>query len=312
MELIRGLLNLKARHRGCAASIGNYDGVHLGHRHVLKELAVRARERTLPVTVVVFEPAPQEYFTAAAPPARLMSFCEKCRALAECGVDRIVCLRFDCMLAEMPADVFIERVLVRSLGVRYLMVGEDFRFGHDRTGDFAMLAGAGASHGFEVAAASTMSVAGQRVSSSRIRNLLAGGQLESAATLLGAPFSVSGRVLHGERLGHALGYPTANLPLKRRVSPVRGIFVAAVRGTGAPVRYGAAYVGNRPAVNGGTEMLEVNVFDFNGDLYGRRLRVELLHQLRADSGFESLPALQAQMARDVEAAHAWLKHKDVH
>ncbi|MHB8406128.1 MAG: bifunctional riboflavin kinase/FAD synthetase [Gammaproteobacteria bacterium] len=309
MELIRGLLNLKPRHRGCAASIGNYDGVHLGHQHVLKELVGRARERSLPAAVVVFEPTPQEYFAAAEPPARLMNFCEKWPALAECGVDRIVCLRFNRTLAEMPAERFIKRVLIRGLGVRHLVVGDDFRFGRDRTGDFALLKAAGADYGFEVAGAHTLTVAGERVSSSRIREYLAAGKLDSAAGLLGLPFSLSGRVVYGDRLGRTLGFPTANIPLRRRVSPVHGIFVAAVHGIGGTSCYGAAYVGRRPALNGQRVMLEVHVFDFTGELYGQRLQVELLHQLRGDAGFENLEALKAQMARDVGAARAWLKQR---
>ncbi|MGA9856042.1 MAG: bifunctional riboflavin kinase/FAD synthetase [Gammaproteobacteria bacterium] len=309
MELIRGLVNLKPRHRGCAASIGNYDGVHRGHQHVLKQLVGHARECALPAVVVVFEPSPQEYFAVAEPPARLMSFCEKWLALAECGVDRVVCLRFDNRLARMPAEMFIERVLIQALGVRQLVVGDDFRFGRDRGGDFAMLKAAGEAYGFKVQAAHTLSVAGERVSSSRIREYLAAGELESAAGLLGVPFAVSGRVLHGDRLGYTLGYPTANILLKRRVSPVHGIFVAAVHGIGGGARFGAAYVGSRPAVNGHREMLEVYVFDFSGELYGQRLQVELLHQLRSDAKFENLEALKAQMARDVGAARAWMRQQ---
>ncbi len=307
MELIRGLLNLKARHRGCAATIGNYDGVHLGHQHVLKELVSNARAHALPATVVVFEPTPQEYFTNAEPPARLMNFCEKWPALAEYGVDRVVCLRFNRALAEMPAEMFIEHVLIHGLGVRHLVVGDDFRFGCDRAGDFALLKAAGADYGFEVAGARTLTVAGERVSSSRIREYLAAGKLESAAGFLGMPFSLSGRVVYGDRLGRTLGFPTANIPLKRRVSPVHGIFVAAVHGIGGASRYGAAYVGSRPAVGGRRAMLEVYVFDVTGALYGQRLHVELLHRLRADAAFENLEALKAQMARDVGAARAWLK-----
>jgi riboflavin kinase / FMN adenylyltransferase len=311
MELIRGLVNIKPRLHGCVASIGNYDGVHLGHQHVLKELIRHARTLALPATVVVFEPTPQEYF-AAAPPARLMNFHEKCSALAACGVQRIVCLRFDHRLAVMPAETFIERVLVSALGVRHLVVGEDFRFGRDRIGDFAMLKSAGEVHGFEVQRAHTLTVAGERLSSSRIRQLLAAGELETAAEMLGKPFAVSGRVIYGDGLGQTLDYPTANIPLKRRVSPVHGIFVAAVHGIGGAARYGAAYVGSRPAVGGRREMLEVYVFDFNGGLYGQRLRVELLHQLREDAAFKNLEALKAQMGRDIDAASAWLKHKHLH
>ncbi|MGA9853180.1 MAG: bifunctional riboflavin kinase/FAD synthetase [Gammaproteobacteria bacterium] len=311
MELIRGLENLRPRQRGCVATIGNYDGVHLGHQRVLKELVAGARVRGLPATTVVFEPTPQEYFMPAAPPARLMNFREKWQALAECGVDRILCLGFNRNLAGMPAETFIERILIHGLGVRYLVVGDDFRFGHERTGDFAMLKAAGAAYGFDVAATPSLTIAGERVSSTRVRECLAAGRLELAARLLGVPFSLSGRVIYGDQLGRTLGFPTANISIKRRVSPVHGIFVAVVHGIGSASHYGAAYVGSRPAVSGQRLMLEVFVFDFTGELYGKRLHVELLHQLRADSTFESLEALKAQMARDVAAARAWLKRSDM-
>lgn len=307
MELIRGRINLKPRHRGCAASIGNYDGMHLGHRYVLKQLVSHARARSLPATVVVFEPMPQEYFAAGKPPARLMNFSDKLPVLAECGVDRVVCLHFNRVLARIPAKAFIERVLDVELGVRHLVVGDDFRFGHDRRGDIAMLRTAGPIHGFDVAAAATLTVAGGRVSSSRIRECLATGELETAAGLLGAPFTVCGRVIHNRRLGHELGYPTANIPLKRRVSPVCGIFVAAVHGIGGSTRYGAAYVASQPASHGVSGMLEVHIFDFKGELYGQRLRVELLYQLRTDAEFENLESLRTQMTQDMDDAHAWLE-----
>ncbi|MDE2235846.1 MAG: bifunctional riboflavin kinase/FAD synthetase [Gammaproteobacteria bacterium] len=312
MELIRGRINLKPRHRGCAASIGNYDGVHLGHRHVLEQLVSHARAHALPATLVVFEPMPQEYFAAGAPPARLMAFTDKLPVLAEFGVERVVCLHFNRSLAGMPAEEFIERVLERELGVRQLVVGEDFRFGHGRRGDMKLLRAAGPAHGFEVAPASTLMVAGGRVSSSRIRECLAAGELESAARLLGSPFSICGRVVRGRRWGHELGYPTANIPLKRRVSPVHGIFVAAVHGIGGTTRHAAAYVGGGSSGHGQNGVLEVHLLGFKGELYGQRLRVELLHQLRADARFHNLEALRAQMSRDMEAANAWLKNHGLH
>ncbi|MGH8292623.1 MAG: bifunctional riboflavin kinase/FAD synthetase [Gammaproteobacteria bacterium] len=309
MELIRGLANLKPRHRGCAASIGNYDGVHLGHQQVLRELVTQARRRGVPAAVVVFEPAPLEYLEPDKAPARLMNLREKVQALAACGVDRLLCLRFNAALAQMVAAEFIERVLVRGLGVRHLVVGDDFRFGRDRGGDLATLQAAGAERGFEVQSLPGLLRTGARVSSTRIRACLAAGNLQLAAELLGGPYSLSGRVMHGEKLGKALGFPTANIALKRRVAPVNGIFVAAVRALDGATRYGAAYVGKRPAAGGRETRLEVFIFDFKGELYGRHLRVELLHQLRDDAQFGSLEALKAQMAQDVAAARAWLKQR---
>lgn len=306
MELIRGLVNLKPRHRGCVASIGNFDGVHLGHREILASLTNFGREAGLPALVVCFEPTPQEYFHAAAPPARLMSLREKYEALAACGVQRLLCLRFDRTLAQMPAETFIERLLVRELGTRQVVVGEDFRFGRGRSGDFALLKGAGGRYGFGVSAASAVMRGGERVSSTRIRACLAAGELEEAARLLGRPFALSGRVGHGARLGRELGFPTANIALRRRVVPVRGIFVARVQGVDAGAHYGAAYVGSRPALGGVHTVLEVFLFDLAATLYGRRLRVELLARLRDDARFENLESLRAQITRDVKVARAWL------
>lgn len=306
VELIRGLSGLQPRHRGCVATIGNFDGVHLGHRQVLADLTRHARERNLPAAVVVFEPTPQEYLASATAPARLMTLREKFEALAACGLDRLLCLRFNASLAAMPAEVFIERVLVRGLGVRYLAVGSDFCFGHERRGDFAMLQAAGGQYGFEVRATPECRIGGERISSTRIRESLAAGEMQAAAELLGAPFVLSGRVIYGERLGRTLGFPTANFALKRRVVPVAGIFVAAVHGVEGRVHHGAAYVGRRPTVNGSETRLEVFIFDFDGELYGQRLRVELLHRLRADRSFAGLDALMRQMQLDVGAARSWV------
>lgn len=309
MELIRGLANLKPWQRGCAATIGNFDGVHLGHQRLLKQLLDAAHRWRLPSVAVVFEPTPQEFLAPDSAPARLMNFREKFQALAESGIDRLVCLRFNAALAQMAAAEFIERVLIRGLSMRYLLVGDDFRFGRERRGDFATLRAAGADYGFTVESLPEVLRSGERVSSTRIRDCLAAGQVELAAELLGVPFAFSGRVRYGERLGGTLGFPTANIALKRRVSPVHGIFVAAVHGIDNDSHYGAAYVGRRPTINGREMRLEVYIFDFNGDLYGKHLQVELLHQVRGDAQFNSLEALKAQMARDVAAARAWLKQR---
>ncbi|MGH8372766.1 MAG: bifunctional riboflavin kinase/FAD synthetase [Gammaproteobacteria bacterium] len=306
MELIRGLINLKPWHRGAVVSIGNYDGVHRGHQTVLRELRQRAETFAVPATVIVFEPTPQEFFAAAAPPARLMRFGEKLRALDEQGVERVLCLRFDRKLAELSPEDFIERILVRGLGVRYLVVGDDFRFGHARRGDFAMLQQAGAAHGFEVRDTGVLQVNGERISSTRIREALAAGDMAHAAALLGRPFALGGHVLYGAQLGRKLGFPTANIALRRQVVPVRGIFAARIHGIGTDPREGVAYVGERPAVGGTSPLLEVCVFDFDGDLYGRRLRVELLQRLRDDAHFADLTALQQQIRQDVAAARTWL------
>jgi riboflavin kinase/FMN adenylyltransferase len=307
MELIRGLAGLKRIAGGCAASIGNYDGVHRGHVEVLRQLAAKARELGLPSTVVVFEPMPQEYFAPQSAPARLTRLREKWRRLAELGIARVLCLRFDRRLAELGADSFVEEILVRGLGVRYLAVGDDFRFGRGREGDVTLLRQAGERYGFQVADSATLMDGQDRVSSTRIRELLAAGDMTGAARLLGRPFSLSGRVRHGEKLGAGLGFPTANIGLGRRVSPVSGIFAARVYGAAAAPLDAAAYVGTRPAVGGTQALLETHLLDFSGELYGRHLQVELLQRLREDRHFDSLDALKAQMRLDVDAARDWLK-----
>lgn len=306
MELVRGLVNLKARHRGTVASIGNFDGVHRGHQAVLKDLAARAKRMGLPATVVLFEPQPQEYFAGAKAPARLTRFMEKWPLLQAAGVDRVLCLRFGPKLAELAPEEFISRVLVQGLGVRHLTVGDDFRFGKDRRGDFALLKQAGAAAGFEVADTASVTAAGERVSSTRIRMLLAEGRTDQAAELLGRSFGLTGRVMHGERLGRKLGFPTVNLALKRAVPPLSGIFAARVRGLPGRALDAAAYIGKRPAAGGDAWVVEAHLLGETGDLYGRRIEVQFLKRLRDDRHFDSLDGLAAQMRQDVEAARAWL------
>ena len=306
MELIRGLQGLKPRHRGAVATIGNFDGVHLGHQTVLRQLKAKARELGLPATVVLFEPMPQEYFTRGQMPGRLTRFGEKWPLLSALGVDRVLCLKFGRSLAEMPPEAFIERVLVQGLGVRHLTVGDDFRFGKERRGDFAMLQAAGASQGFEVVDTASVEVEGERVSSSRIRTLLLAGEMQAAAKLLGRPYALSGRVMQGERLGRKLGFPTVNMALRRKSPPVSGIFAARVHGADAGPRDAVSYVGTRPAVGGKMPVLETHLLGYSGDLYGRRLQVELLQRLREDRHFDSLDTLTEQMKQDVRAASDWL------
>ncbi|HSN18397.1 MAG TPA: bifunctional riboflavin kinase/FAD synthetase [Gammaproteobacteria bacterium] len=306
MELIRGLANLKPRHRGTVASIGNFDGVHRGHQAVLKDLKSRAQAIGMPATVILFEPQPQEYFAPDKAPVRLTRFMEKCPLLQAAGVDRVLCLRFGKGLAQMPAEAFVQEILVRGLGVRQLTVGDDFRFGKDRRGDFGLLQAMGAAAGFGVADTASLEEGGQRVSSTRIRTFLMEGEMKKAAELLGRPFSLTGRVMHGERLGRDLGFPTVNLALKRRTPPVSGIFAAHVYGAETGAVPAAAYIGRRSAAGGDTWVVEAHLLGYSGDLYGRRVRVELLHRLREDRHFDSLDALRAQMQQDVAAAKAWL------
>lgn len=301
MELIRGWHNLRTRHRGCVATIGNFDGVHRGHQAVLARLAEEARRYRLPATVITFEPQPLEYLRPQAAPARLTELRSKLQALQDHGVDRVLCLRFGQQLAETPAETFIDELLVERLGVRFLMVGDDFRFGHGRRGDYAMLQAAGEWQGFAVERMPTVLDGGVRVSSTGIRQALAAGELAQAARLLGRPYRICGRVVRGQALGRQLGYPTANIAFHRPPPPLEGIFVVRVGGLDRP-RSGVASIGTRPTVNGTRTLLEVYLFDFSGNLYGRHLDVEFLQRLRSEQRFDSLEALRAQMDLDAAAA----------
>ena len=305
MELIRGLHNLREHHRGCVATIGNFDGVHLGHQAVIGQLAEKASELCLPTTLITFEPQPQEYFAPQASPPRLMRFREKMQALHRYAVDRVLCLAFNDMLAQMPHTQFIEDILVKGLGLRYLVVGDDFRFGRGREGTFSTLQEAGQKYGFQVVNMHTFSVAGERVSSTRIRQALAKGDMLMAEALLGRDYRMSGRVAHGEKLGRQLGFPTANIHLHRKVSPLQGIFAVEVYGLEREPLHGVASLGTRPTVDGTRTLLEVYLFDFDEDIYGRHIQVSFRHKLRDEERFDSLEALTAQIKKDVDEAQTF-------
>ena len=302
MELIRGLYNLRARHVGCVATIGNFDGVHLGHQAVLGQLAEKSAELGLPSVVITFEPQPQEFFARGPVPPRLTRLREKIQALRRYSVNRVVCLRFNQALAAMRAEDFIDKLLVKGLGVRYLVVGDDFRFGQGRRGDFAMLQAAGGRHGFQVVNMHTFSIDNMRVSSTRIREALASGDLATAEKLLGRPYRMSGRVAHGDKFGRKLGFPTANIHLHRKATPVQGIFAVEVFGLSQEPIAGAANVGTRPTVDGTRCLLEVHLLDFDQDIYGRYVQVEFLHKLRDEVRFDSLDELKDAIAKDCEQA----------
>ena len=308
MELIRGQHNLRPHHRGCVATIGNFDGVHLGHQAILAQLTEQAARLHLPRLVITFEPQPQEFFAGpTASPARLMRLREKLQALDGLGIERTLCLEFDQRLATMPAQTFIETLLVEGLGIRYLVVGDDFRFGHRRAGDFALLVEAGQRYGFEVADNHSYILDGERVSSTRIRQALSQGDLELAARLLGRPYDMCGRVAHGDQRGRTIGFPTANIHLHRRVTPVYGVYAVLLSGPELRPWPGIANVGRRPTVQGVREQLEVHLLDYQGDLYGRHVKVDFLHYLRPEQRFESLDALRQQIHIDSQHAQNILK-----
>ncbi len=288
-------------------TIGNFDGVHRGHQALLSLLTEKAHVLGLPAAVLTFEPHPREYFSAADAPARLSSLREKLLLLAACGVERAYVCRFNAAFAALSAENFIEDILVRGLAVRHLYIGDDFRFGARRRGDFAMLQAAGRAHGFGVESMATLDVAGERVSSSAVRAALAKGEVDHAAELLGRPYSIAGRVAHGDKLGRQLGYPTANIQLKHRRPALSGVFTVSVEGllAGRAVQ-GVANIGTRPTVDGsGRPRLEVHLFDWQQECYGAHLRVHFLHKLRQEQRFESFDALIAQIRRDADDARAW-------
>jgi riboflavin kinase / FMN adenylyltransferase len=307
MELIRGLHNLRARHHGCVATIGNFDGVHRGHQAVLERLQKQAQRMRLPATVMIFEPTPREFFTPDQAPARISSLREKLEDLAETGIQRVLCVRFDEQFAALSPQDFIGRVLVEGLGVKYLAIGDDFRFGHRRAGDFALLKASGDRLGFTVSNMEPYCLEGARISSTRVREALAAGDMQQATQLMGRPYRVCGRVETGQQLGRKLGVPTANLPLRMRRAIRYGVYAARVdtqRGKGLPA---VVSVGVRPTVAVNDCLLEAHLLDFADNLYGQRINVHLMQFLRPERHFPNLDVLQEEMNKDIAKARAWLQ-----
>lgn len=309
MRLIRGLHNMPAAPRGCALTIGNFDGVHRGHQAVLDQLHARAAELQLPATVMVFEPTPQEYFSPATAPARLLRLRDKLTLFRELGVEQVVCLRFDRQLAERDAEAFVKDILIEGLGVRHLVIGDDFRFGKGRSGDFAFLQQAGQQHGFEVVSTQTLVESGERVSSTCIREALAAGELAKAEQLLGRPYTICGRIAPGQQRGRTIGFPTANVRLHRSVSPVSGVFAVRVHGLEGQILEGVANLGTRPTVCGNETVLETHLFDFDRDIYGHYVDIEFCKKLRDEKKFESFEALKQQIQQDAEQARQFFSER---
>jgi len=299
-----------------AVTIGNFDGVHLGHQAILARLSAEARERGIGSCVVTFEPHPRELFSPHAAPTRLTSLREKCELLAEHGVQRIQVLRFNRAFANLSADQFIDRVLVAGLNAKWVMIGDDFRFGAKRAGDFTHLKAAGERLGFEVLAMPTVKSGNGaglgdgavRVSSSTVREVLSAGDVERAQALLGRPYSISGRVVHGDKLGRVLGWPTANVEMRHNRPPLTGIYAVRVEGLGPKPLNAVASLGVRPTVtNSGLVKLEAYIFDFDQDIYGRHIRVDFLKKIRDEEKFADLETLKAQIAKDADDARRFLE-----
>ena len=307
MRVIRGLHNLRSLHRGCVATIGNFDGVHLGHRAVFQRLLTKGRELGLPGTVITFEPQAMEYFAPDAAPARLTRLREKLAALQDCRIEQVMLLEFGPKLAQMGAREFVRELLIDGLGAKHLLVGDDFRFGRGREGDFHLLEAVGNAHGFAVENLNTVTHGEERISSTRIRDALGRGDFNLARHMLGRPFRIYGRVGHGDKRGRTIGFPTLNLNLHRRVSPLRGVYAVLVHGVGDRPWPGVANIGTRPTVDGGSRyLLEVHLFDFSGDIYGSHVEVEPRLKLRDEKKFGSFDELKAQIDRDASAAREFL------
>ncbi len=310
MECIRGLYNVHPHHRGAVATIGNFDGFHQGHRQLVGLLRARARECGAPSLLMLFEPQPQEYFARGTARPRLMRLSAKLRAFRDAGVDFVMVLRFDERLADLSAADFVETMVVGALRVRGLVIGDDFRFGAGRLGDFALLRDAGRRHGFFVESTATFTETGQRVSSTRVREALARGDMREAEQLIGEPYGLRGRVVRGDARGRLMGFPTANIAMPDP-PPLTGVFAVAVRSDDGRQYRGVANAGRRPTVGGGRVLLEVHLLDFAGDLYGRRLDVRFLERLREERRFPSLAALAVQIDQDRMSAQGFFAKRGI-
>lgn len=308
MQLVRGLHNIQTKDHGCVLTIGNFDGVHLGHRKVIEAIVSKAKALNSVPAVLVFEPQPQELFSPETAPARLCRLREKFYLLEQLGVKRLICINFTRQFANQSADQFIDQLLVKSLGIKHLIVGDDFHFGKNRSGNFEKLCQAGEKSGFKVTDTASYKMADCRISSTVIRKALAQGELESAQAMLGRPYSIIGKVFHGDKRGRELGFPTANVLLKRRISPLNGVFAVEVKTQGGRFN-GVANIGDRPTVLGIRQQLEVHIFDFNQNLYGQSIEVFVFKKIRSIIKFTSLDALKRQIQQDSKQARDYLNSK---
>jgi riboflavin kinase/FMN adenylyltransferase len=310
MELVRGLQNISNAARGCVLTVGNYDGVHLGHQEMIRAVKRRAGELKAPAAVLVFEPSSKEFIDPEGAPPRLTRWREKFVALEAAGVDRLVTLQFNERMRAMSPESFVDELLVEALGARHVVVGDDFRYGSQACGTIESLRAAGRARGFGVEQIAPFVIDGVRVSSTAVRERLERADYAGAARLLGRRYRMVGHVAHGRELGRTLGFPTANLHLMRRKSPTSGVLAVRVHGVEQRPLDGVGSLGTRPTVNGTEPLLEVHVFDFSGDLYGRLIEVEFIAKLRDEAKFDSLEAMVAQMKLDAAQAHEVLSKVD--
>lgn len=305
MKIIRGLNSLTPDDIGCVASIGNFDGLHLGHRKIINQLKEKSITLNLPLTIISFEPLPSEYFMPQ-PPARIYPLRDKIRLLQSLGVDNFLFLKFDASLAQQSPEDFVNDVLIKKLGVKYLVVGDDFRFGHQRKGDFQLIRKIGDKKRMQVVDTSTCDHDHKRISSTRIRTLLAAGNIKSANELLGARYQLSGRVRHGDKRGRTIGFPTLNLKMLDHLAPANGVYAIRVTGLSDKPLNGVANLGARPTVGGTESRLEAHLFDYEENVYGQYICVELVEFLRAEKKFEDFDALKLQILNDAKHARSIL------
>lgn len=305
MEIIRGLHNLKPEHRGNVVTIGNFDGVHLGHQEIIKQLKKQARKYHVPATLMTFQPTPQDFFAGKSSPDKLSRFHDKMQLLKDQGVDRVICIAFNQKLADLSANDFIEKILVNGLHAKHLVIGDDFQFGKNRQGNFQLLQKSGKNFGFDVENTPTYLLDNERVSSTRIRQALSGGNLQKTHELLGHAYCISGKVCHGDKRGRTIGFPTANIPLKQQIAPTNGVYAVKIAGLNDlqdKSQYGVANLGVRPTVDGNLYLLEIHIFNFNQNIYGKRINIYFEHFIRPEQKFNGLDALVEQIKHDAETA----------
>ncbi|MGB0947859.1 MAG: bifunctional riboflavin kinase/FAD synthetase [Pseudoalteromonas marina] len=306
MQLIRGIHNIKAQDHGCVLTIGNFDGVHKGHQKVIESLVSKAKALSCVPAVLVFEPQPQEVFSPKSAPARLSRLRDKYKLLAALGVERLICIPFTFAFAGQSPEQFIESLLVEKLGIKHLIVGDDFHFGKNRAGNYQMLRQAGKEFGFNVSDTDSCKMLDCRVSSTAIRQALDNNDFAQVENMLGRPYGISGKVFHGDKRGRQLGFPTANVLLKRKKSPLNGVFAVNILTAKGSFK-GVANIGDRPTISGVRQQLEVNIFNFNENLYGQAIEVIVKTKLREVIKFDNLDALRQQIFKDVEQAKVYFE-----
>lgn len=310
LKLIRGLINIPSNFPGCVATIGNFDGVHLGHQALITQLLQKSRELDLPAVLITFEPQPNEFFAKKdSVPARLMRLREKWFALRAFSLDYLLCLRFDKKMSDLSPALFIQKILVEKLKIAHILIGDDFRFGSHRAGNIATLREEGLRWHFTADNMDTYKMMEDRVSSSLVRLALEKGDLASTRTLLGRSYGISGRVAHGHKRGRIIGFPTANVFLHRKTVPINGVYAVTIHGLGPDILQGVANIGTRPTIDGTHSLLEVHIFDFNRDIYGQHIFVEFVKKLRDEKRYDSFELLRQQILKDADEAKDYFKHR---